>query len=179
MKDNCFCYINNELELALVMMSGTKLKVWYLVYTFASIDFDKAALIFHTEAAQRWNTHWHREQDSEEERCTSLGSHLWWIQNKTLEMVRAVEEWRNWPHREPRNPFVSIYILTTRCASSHHWLQKSMGKDNGFIAGYRFPYNQIFPVFSSISKICSYLTCHFKKWKVFQGFKNFPGDPVA
>ena len=102
-----------------------------------------------------------------------------WIQNKTLEMVRAVEEWRNWTHRGPRNPFVSIHILTTRCALSHHWLQKSMGKDNGFIAGYRFPYNQIFPVFSSISKICSYLTCHFKKWKVFQGFKNFPGDPVA
>ena len=56
------------------MMSGKKLKVWYLVYTFASIDFDEAALIFYTEAAQRWNTHWHREQDSEEETCASLGS---------------------------------------------------------------------------------------------------------
>ena len=90
------------------------------------------------------------------------------IRNKTLEKVRAGEEWRNWPQSRARNPFVSIHILATCCALSHHWLQKSTDKDNGFIAQYRFPYNQIFPVFSSISKICSYLTWHFKKWKVFQ-----------
>ena len=101
------------------------------------------------------------------------------IRNKTLEKVRAGEEWRNWPQSRARNPFVSIHILATCCALSHHWLQKSTDKDNGFIAQNRFPYNQIFPVFSSISKICSYLTWHFKKWKVFQGFRDFPGDPVA